>query len=74
MAERLLQLDDINLTNSPAKVTELFRKLGYNAVGQTIDIGVLDLPSRSANVVCLAFNFRRLHRMIGRKIISPTGF
>jgi hypothetical protein len=25
------------------------------------------------NLVCLAFNFRRLHVLMGQKIISPTG-
>lgn len=36
MAERILQMDDINLAIDPAGVTEIFRKLGYQILGQAI--------------------------------------
>lgn len=55
MAERILQLDDINSATSPAKVTELFRKMGYNTLGQSIDVEDLQLPSRSAEAIYDAY-------------------
>ena len=51
MAERLLQLDDINSATSPTKVTELFRKLGYETLGQSLDVDDLQLSPRSAEAI-----------------------
>ncbi|MEG4420787.1 TaqI-like C-terminal specificity domain-containing protein [Microcoleus sp. LAD1_D5] len=47
MAERILQMDDINLAINPARVTEIFRKLGYQILGQAIAIADLELSSQS---------------------------
>ena len=47
MAERILQMDDINLAIDPARVTEIFRKLGYQILGQAIAIADLELSSQS---------------------------
>ena len=51
MAERLLQLDDINNATDPTKVTELFRKLGYGILGQSLDVADLQLSPRSAEAI-----------------------
>jgi hypothetical protein len=51
MADRKLQLDDINNATSPAKVTELFRKLGYETLGQSLDVDDLQLSPRSAQAI-----------------------
>lgn len=47
MAERILQMDDINLVTNPARVTEIFRKLGYQILGQAIAIADLELSAQS---------------------------
>lgn len=51
MAERLLQLDDINNATTPAKVTDLFRKLGYQILGQSLDVDDLQLSPRSVEAI-----------------------
>ena len=51
MADRKLQLDDINNATSPEKVTELFRKLGYETLGQSLDVDDLQLSPRSAEAI-----------------------
>ncbi|MEG4064958.1 Eco57I restriction-modification methylase domain-containing protein [Microcoleus sp. SVA1_A1] len=47
MVERILQMDDINLAIDPARVMEIFRKLGYEILGQAIAIADLELSSQS---------------------------
>jgi hypothetical protein len=51
VADRKLQLDDINNATSPEKVTELFRKLGYETLGQSLDVDDLQLSPRSAEAI-----------------------
>ncbi len=51
MPERLLQLDDIPSMTNPAKVTEVFRKLGYKTLGQSVDVDNLQLSSHSAEAI-----------------------
>ena len=51
MPERLLLLDDLKNANSPEQVTLLFRKLGYNATCQILDVDVFELPERSYRAV-----------------------
>lgn len=50
MLERLLQLDDLRNIDSPEKIASLFKRLGYNAEAQPLDIEDLQLPSRSGFV------------------------
>lgn len=55
MSERLLQLDDLRNIDSPEKIASLFKRLGYNAEAQPLDIEDLQLPSSSANAIYDAY-------------------
>ncbi len=44
MSERLLQLDDLRNIDSLEKIASLFKRLGYNAEAQPLDIEDLQLP------------------------------
>jgi adenine-specific DNA-methyltransferase len=53
MSQRLLQLSDVRDTNSPDRVANLFKKLGYNATrsAQPLAVKDLELPDRSADAI-----------------------
>ncbi len=55
MSERLLQLDDLRNIDSPEKIASLFKRLGYNAEAQPLDIEALQLPSSSADAIYDAY-------------------
>ena len=48
MATNILSVDNIRELNSPDKITDAFRRLGYNEIGQTLDIDDLELSARNA--------------------------
>lgn len=51
MPERLLQLDDLRTLESPEGIASLFRRLGYNATAESVDVSDLQLSPRSAEAV-----------------------
>lgn len=51
MPERLLQLDDLRTLESPEGIAALFRKLGYTAQAESVDVSDLELSARSADAV-----------------------
>ena len=51
MPKRLLQLDDLRMLESPEGIAALFRKLGYNAQSEPIDVSSLELSAKSAEAV-----------------------
>ncbi len=55
MVERLLQLDDVRLIDTPEKIAFLFQKIGYNAIARQLAIDDLELPQRSAEAIWDAY-------------------
>jgi|GEM_PF-6699402 len=51
MPERLLQLDDLRTLESPEGIAALFRKLGYNAQTESVDVSDLELSARSTEAI-----------------------
>jgi len=51
MVERFLQLDDVRTMNTPAKIADIFRRLGYNAVVQETDVRDWQLSSSNVEAV-----------------------
>jgi hypothetical protein len=52
---RHLQLDDLITLNSPDNIANLFRRLGYNADAQPLDLEGLGLNPRSSEAVYDAY-------------------
>jgi hypothetical protein len=58
MSERRLQLDDVRLTDSPRRIADLFRRLGYRTDAEVLplDLESLELPPpRSQAAIRTAF-------------------
>lgn len=51
MPGRYLQLDDLRRLNSPEQITDVFRKLGYSPIGESLDVTDLQLSPRNAEAV-----------------------
>ncbi|MEG5153030.1 DNA methyltransferase [Microcoleus sp. AT9b-C2] len=51
MSERLLQLDDLRTIDSPEKIASMFRKLGYVAETQPLNIEDLQLSARNTEAI-----------------------
>ena len=51
MSERLLQLDDLRTIDSPERIASIFRKLGYVAEAQPLNIKDLQLSERNAEAI-----------------------
>ena len=51
MPNRYLQLEDIRGLKTPDKVTNAFRLLGYNPVGESLDIEDLELSPRNTEAI-----------------------
>jgi hypothetical protein len=46
-----LQLDDLRLLNSPENIATIFRRLGYNASPEPLDVSDLNLSPRNSEAV-----------------------
>jgi hypothetical protein len=57
MSERRLQLDDVRLMDSPRRIADLFRRLGYRTDAEVLplDLESLELPPRSQAAIRTAF-------------------
>jgi hypothetical protein len=54
-SQRYLQLDDLRTLNSPDNIATIFRRLGYNASAQSLDVADLDLSSRNNDAISSAY-------------------
>ena len=48
MSKLYLQLDDLRTLNSPDNIATIFRRLGYNAQSQLLDVSDLNISSRNS--------------------------
>ena len=55
MPDRYLQLEDIRLLTTPERITDAFRKLGYNKVGECFDAEDLELSPRNIEAIDNAY-------------------
>lgn len=55
MPERLLQLDDLRTLENPEGIASIFRKLGYNAAAESVNVSDLQLSERSTEAIYDAY-------------------
>ncbi len=55
MPDRYLQLEDIRLLTTPEKITDAFRRLGYNQIGDCFDAEDLELSARNIEAIDNAY-------------------
>jgi len=51
MSKLYLQLDDLRTLNTPDNIATIFRRLGYNAQSQLLDVSDLNLSSRNNEAI-----------------------
>jgi adenine-specific DNA-methyltransferase len=55
MPKLYLQLDDLRTLNSPDNIATIFRRLGYHASPQLLDVSDLALSSRNSEAITDAY-------------------
>lgn len=55
MPKQYIKLDDLRALNTPENITNLFRQLGYNDIGDPLDVEDLDLSPRNTEAIKNAY-------------------